>query len=80
MSWKKILCISITSICFMHFNKRNIIWVERKFYNHFLNQPVHPVAYRVGGLVCSTPSEIPKALQNPAKLNPIVKTVNYCWI
>ena len=26
------------------------------------------------------PPEIPKALQNRAKLNPIVKTVKICWI
>jgi len=26
------------------------------------------------------PPEIPKALQNHAKLNPIVKTVKNCWI
>ena len=26
------------------------------------------------------PPEIPKALQNRAKLNPIVKTVKNCWI
>jgi len=26
------------------------------------------------------PPEIPKALQNSAKLNPIVKTVKNCWI
>ena len=32
-----------------------------------------------GGLGCSTPPpEIPKALQNRAKLNPIVKTVKNC--
>ena len=31
----------------------------------------------VGGLGCSLP-EIPKALQNGAKLNPIVKTVKNC--
>ena len=28
-----------------------------------------------GGFVCSDPPEIPKALQNSAKLNPTVKTV-----
>jgi len=40
-----------------------------------------PVAYRGGGGVVQTPpSEIPKALQNRAKLNPIVKTVKNCWI
>jgi len=27
-----------------------------------------------------TPTEILKALQNRAKLNPIVKTVKNCWI
>jgi len=26
------------------------------------------------------PPEIPKALQNRAKLNPIVRTVKNCWI
>jgi len=32
-----------------------------------------------GGLGCSTPPpEIPKALENRAKLNPIVKTVKNC--
>ena len=35
------------------------------------------VAYR-GGLGCSNPPEIPKTLQNHAKLNPIVKTVKSC--
>jgi len=34
-----------------------------------------PVAYRGGVLEGSNPPEIPKALQNRAKLNPIVKTV-----
>jgi len=32
-----------------------------------------------GGLGVQTPSEIPKALQNHAKLNPTVKTVKKCW-
>jgi len=27
-----------------------------------------------------SPPEIPKALQNRAKLNPIVKTLRNCWI
>ena len=30
--------------------------------------------------VQTTPPKIPKALQNRAKLNPIVKTVKNCWI
>ena len=30
--------------------------------------------------VFNPPPEIPKALQNCAKLNPIVKTVKNCWI
>jgi len=34
---------------------------------------------RGGGLHTLLP-EIPKALQNRAKLNPIVKTVKNCWI
>ena len=34
-----------------------------------------------GGLgVSNPPPQIPKALQNRAKLNPIVKTVKNCWI
>jgi len=38
------------------------------------------VAYRVGvgGFYTPPPSEIPKALQNRAKLNPIVKNVENC--
>ena len=34
------------------------------------------------GMVCGvqTPTQIPKALQNRAKFNPIVKTVKNCWI
>jgi len=33
---------------------------------------------RFGGF--KPPTEIPKTLQNRAKLNPIVKTVKICWI
>jgi len=33
-----------------------------------------------GGWGVQTPAEIPKTLQNRAKLNPIVKTVKNCWI
>jgi len=33
-----------------------------------------------GGCSNPPPPEIPKALQNRAKLNPIVKTVKNCWI
>jgi len=33
----------------------------------------------VGGFN-APPPEIPKTLQNRAKLNPIVKTVKNCWI
>ena len=40
------------------------------------------VAYRGGVWVVQNPppAEIPKALQNRAKLNPIVRTVKNCWI
>ena len=38
------------------------------------------VAYRGGALGCSTPPEILKALQNRAKLNPIVTTVKNRWL
>ena len=42
---------------------------------------IDPVAYRGGRrLGGSNLPEIPKALQNRAKLNPIVKTVKICWI
>jgi len=37
------------------------------------------VAYRGGGFK-HPPPEIPKALQNRAKLNQIVKTIKNCWI
>jgi len=33
-----------------------------------------------GGVFNPPPPEIPKALKNRAKLNPIVKTVKDCWI
>jgi len=40
-----------------------------------------PVAYRGGVWGVQTPSpEVAKALQNRAKLKPIVKTVKNCWI
>jgi len=41
-----------------------------------------PVVYRGGGVGVFNPPppKIPKALQNGAKLNPIVKTVKNCWI
>jgi len=47
------------------------------------NSKTEAVAYRggwgwFGG--SNPPPEIPKALQNRAKLNPIVKTVKNCWI
>jgi hypothetical protein len=40
----------------------------------------HPVQWHTegGGLGGSNPPKIPKALQNHAKLNPIVKTVKNC--
>ena len=39
------------------------------------------MAYRGGGdWGFKPPLEIPKSLQNRAKLNPIVKTVKNCWI
>ena len=38
----------------------------------------HSVAYRGGVGVFNLPPEIPKALQNRAKPNPILKTVKNC--
>ena len=46
---------------------------------HIVQTRSQAVAYGGGGLF-SPPPEIPKALQNRAKLNPIVKTVKNCWI
>ena len=39
---------------------------------------IHPVAAEGGLGVLNPPLEIPKALQNRAKLNPIVKTFINC--
>ena len=41
-----------------------------------------PIQWRTkgGGVFKPPPPEIPKALQNRAKFNPIVKTVQTCWI
>jgi len=44
------------------------------------NQWVTPVAYRGGVWGVQPPPEIPKTLQNRAKLNPTVKTVKNYWI
>jgi hypothetical protein len=41
---------------------------------------LNAVAYRGGVGVLKPPPEIPKALQNRAKLNPSVKNVKNCWI
>jgi len=41
---------------------------------------LYPVAYRGGVWGVQIPPEILKALQNCAKLNPIVKTVKNCRI
>ena len=59
-----------------------VMWYLACFSNLFAphthtHTHTHTVAYRGGDLGCSNhpPPEIPKALQNRAKLNPIVKTV-----
>ena len=45
------------------------------------SRPYEAVAYRGGGVqMSSPPKKIPKALQNRAKLNPIVKTAKNSWI
>jgi len=54
---------------------------SRKDMQIFENQkPGHlrTVAYRGGEGVTPPPPEIPKAIKNRAKLNPIVKTVKNC--
>ena len=40
----------------------------------------HPRQWRTEEGFNPLPPEIPKTLQNRAKLNPIVKTVKNCWI
>ena len=52
-----------------------LIWRER-----FREPRVETVAYRGGWGVHPPPPEIPKALENRAKLKPIVKNVKNCWI
>ena len=53
---------------------------ECSCHTDFLTEWSRSVAYRGGVGVFNPPSEILKALQNRAKLNPIVKTVKNCWI
>jgi len=54
----------------------NTLPLSRDYIQHFLLA----VAYRGGGFKPPPTPEIPKALQNRAKVNPIVKTVKNCWI
>ena len=50
--------------------------------NYMVKYLVTSGVWRVGGfgVFKPPPTEIPKALQNRAKLNPTVKTVKNCWI
>ena len=48
------------------------------FISVFVSSLLFTVAYRGGGWGFKPSPEIPKALQNGAKLNPIVKTVKNC--
>ena len=62
------LCDKLSNIlCEVHIMKLPIL--------QFPALPRHSVAYRGGVWGVQPPPEIPKALQNRAKLNPIVKTV-----
>ena len=58
---------------YKHLLQENYVEYKHIFYHYFSGVP--------GGGVFNPPlPEIPKALQNRAKLNPIVKTVKHCWI
>ena len=58
------------------------IWHNMQFINDTEEVPHNSIQWRTKGVFKPPlpPSEIPKALQNRAKLNPIVKTVKNCWI
>ena len=60
---------------FLHKSHMEWFWMEPRFY-------VTENQWRTGGVRGSNPPphDIPKALQNRAKLNPIVKTVKNWWI
>ena len=59
-----------------------ISWLstDEQWFNITYTAYTTAVAYRGEGVFNSPPPEIPKAPQNRAKLNPIVKTVKNCWI
>jgi len=66
-------------LCSVTFFSKIVLFYEISVENSFCRR--QPVAYRSGGLGVQPPppvTEIPKALQNRAKLNPIVKTVKNC--
>jgi len=56
----------------------NVLREEKVPYSFQFQKLTRPVAYRGGWVGGSNPPEVPMALQNLAKLNPIAKTVNNC--
>jgi len=65
--------LSSGEFCKLRYNITSVNSASAKRF--FLYQSV---AYRGGFGGFNTPPEIPKALQNRAKLNPILKTVKNC--
>ena len=59
----------------LHLQGRRVSWEWKEMY---LIQRRSSGVPRAGVWGVQTPPEIPKALQNRAKLNPIVKTVKNC--
>ena len=67
------------SLLYQHYTD-NIFWPVSRVLKLCKSDNLLSVAYRGGGGVKPPPPQIPKAPQNHAKLNPIVKTVKKCWI
>ena len=70
-------CLLFLSSCLPCFRKKTAKPLLRSASYLWKLTFIHISGVPRGGL---NPPEIPKALQNRAKLNPIVKTVKNCWI
>ena len=69
------------SVSFAHLCEKrywNLIQYLLQNDKYEMNNDLYSVQWRTEG--GGGGGEIPKALQNSAKLNPIVKTVKNCWI
>ena len=70
----------------MKYAKKMQMWQNMQFINYTEEVPHNSTQWRTGWgggfgvFKHPLPPEIPKALQNRAKLNPIVTTVKNCWI